>query len=847
MERRLFAWVVASTAFLFIYISLNRMFAPPLPPQEIGEDFGREEFAEEMRPAIDDLLADDNDVAIKPLSAAKPQWTTLGSFDPESGYHMLVYLNNRGAGIERIELTERNRNGRLRYRRVDVTGGYLGYLALRDRPGLPGPEIQVVGPGTPAAEAKATASGGGDGLVAGDCIVQINDQPVAVRRDLESSLRRYEPGTKVRVKVMRPIASDAAAEISEDPENAEGREEPEEADEVDEADEAEREVFDFVAVLSEQPLDLLRLSSRGGVDEIEGNLDRLSCLVSLSRVGNLSLRPSESTLPGLPSQTEAIWSVRQDAQERSAGEQAEFRLPMNSSGLQRVAGGSLELVRRYAIQPGSYLIDMEVQIENQTSSTQQLAYRVEGPNGLSLEGWWYSTKISRSMFSGAGARDLIYKNTGSQEVLWSPYDLLKEARKKQSPAAKVLISGNDPNAERELYYIGVDSQYFTVAFLPVEGKPYLTEFETAVGTLVSDIESIPRHQERAANSSFFLDSETVEVAAGQSLRHQFRLFAGPKDEGLMETHGLSSAIYYGWFPWVAKPLQWLLHALKNNLVFNYALAIVLLTLLVRLSLFPLGRRAALHAQKMQELAPELKKIADKYKDDMEGRLKAQRELQQRVGFNPLSGCLPMLIQLPIFMGLYRCLSVDIELRQAELYTGWQWCSNLAAPDMLYHWGDWLWEYLSGRGTGWLGPYFNILPMIVMGLFLLQQKLFMPPATDEQTAMTQKVMTYMMIFMGFLFFRVPSGLCIYFITSSLWGIAERKLVKNTLPPKPEGGYLSLGNAVADTGSGKTTAAAQGKPGSKDKSLADRINERFNPPPAKALPAAKRPRPKSKKRK
>ena len=140
----------------------------------------------------------------------------------------------------------------------------------------------------------------------------------------------------------------------------------------------------------------------------------------------------------------------------------------------------------------------------------------------------------------------------------------------------------------------------------------------------------------------------------------------------------------------------------------------------------------------------------------------------------------MFLQLPIFIGLYRALSVDIELRQAAFSGNIDWASNLAAPDMFAYWGDWLWGYLSGRGTGWLGPYFNILPVIVVVLFLAQQKMLMPPATDEQTAMTQKIMNIMTLMMGLFFFRVPAGLCIYFITSSLWGICERVLVKKTLP-------------------------------------------------------------------
>jgi len=87
---------------------------------------------------------------------------------------------------------------------------------------------------------------------------------------------------------------------------------------------------------------------------------------------------------------------------------------------------------------------------------------------------------------------------------------------------------------------------------------------------------------------------------------------------------------------------------------------------------------------------------------------------------------------------------------------------------------------SGQGIFGLGPYLNLLPMLTIVLFIWQQKMFMPPPTDEQAAMQQKIMKYMMIFMGLLFFKVASGLCIYFIVSSLWGIGERKVLPKTAP-------------------------------------------------------------------
>jgi YidC/Oxa1 family membrane protein insertase len=165
-----------------------------------------------------------------------------------------------------------------------------------------------------------------------------------------------------------------------------------------------------------------------------------------------------------------------------------------------------------------------------------------------------------------------------------------------------------------------------------------------------------------------------------------------------------------------------------------------------------------------------------------------QQLYRKHEMNPLGGCLPVLIQLPIFIGLWRALAVDIELRQAPLFgAGVQWCSNLAAPDMFYNWSRFMPSFIThGPGFFWLGPYLNVLPLITIGLFLWQQKMFMPEPTNEQAAMQQKIMKYMMIFMSLMFYKVPSGLCLYLIVSSLWGIAERKLV-----PPATGGIAAGG--------------------------------------------------------
>ena len=345
-----------------------------------------------------------------------------------------------------------------------------------------------------------------------------------------------------------------------------------------------------------------------------------------------------------------------------------------------------------------------------------------------------------------------------------------------------------PWVAEPLTYIGVDAQYFSAVLIPQPADPRVVWFAQSQPIRVGPADANLRH---LTNVSFRLTSLVHELAPGQEVSHSFLLFAGPKRPKLLAHYGLGELVYYGWFGWVAEVLAVLLHWFYE--VFrNYGIAIILLTALVRLCVFPLSKQQALGAQKMQELQPELKKIQEKYKNNLEARNKAIQELFRKHNYHPMSGCLVMLLQIPIFVALYRLLMVDVELRQAPLIAeSIRWCSNLAAPDMLFDWsGFWSalgWESVN-RGIGFfgLGPYFNLLPVITVALFLWQQKKLMPPPTDEQQMVQQKVMQFMMIFMGFLFFKVASGLCIYFIASSLWGLAERRFLPKPVPrPAPSG--------------------------------------------------------------
>ena len=351
-------------------------------------------------------------------------------------------------------------------------------------------------------------------------------------------------------------------------------------------------------------------------------------------------------------------------------------------------------------------------------------------------------------------------------------------------------------------FIGVDAQYFS-SFLIPQGADADKVWFSAWQPL--HYGKPPNELKNLTNTSFRVTSKSHELVAGASTAQQFQVFAGPKRPDLLNKYGLGDTITYGWFGPVARILLGVLHTFYA-VIPNYGIAIILLTALVRCCMFPVSRRQALSAQKMQQLQPEIKKLQEKYKNNLEARGKAQQELFRKHNYNPMGGCLIALIQLPIFVGLYRALMVDVELRQAPLISeSVRWASNLAAPDMLFDWSSFM-PALVTRGTGFLGlgPYFNLLPVIAIILFLWQSKKTMPPAMDEQAAMQQKMMQFMMIFMGIMFFKVASGLCLYFIVSSLWGIAERQFLPKTAapgssnsmapsPPRPAPGRDSSGDS------------------------------------------------------
>ena len=561
MERRLLTFIVASTAFFFVYITLRAKFGPPQEKQnpavaEVPADDQTEvpavdgEAGEPSEGSESDLtkpsVASDSLSDVAAQRPERPEWLTIGSMDPESGYYILVTLCSTGGGIERLELTERDSSGVLKYRRVDVNSGYLGYFAGSDLPDTDGVIVNVVGPGTPAAIA---------GMQVGDVIVGIDGKVVAMRDDLMKMMSETRPGQSIAVEVNR--AGDQRT---------------------------------FKVDLTEHPLDLMRLARDGGPDQIQGNLSRLSCLMTLSKVNRKNIGETNLSLPGLTNPMELNWdSISKDAE-------ASFTVELTQAEMEAVGGSALRIGRTYGLQKQSYALDMGFQVDNLSDAEQEIGVRLEGANGITLEGWWYSTRISPN-WTGAAARDIVFKTKSAGHELVGGFELLKAARGEERPNANPalprfgmtpLLFANDGNLDsREMSYVGVDSQYFTVAYVPPEGQSSLTSFERAGAGIASDPNSIIKHQERAVNPTFYLNTLSETLAPGKSMRQELRLFAGPKYPELLERFGLQECIYYGWFSAIAKVLGSLLHLFSG--VGNYALAIILLTLVVRGCMFPLSR------------------------------------------------------------------------------------------------------------------------------------------------------------------------------------------------------------------------------------------------------------------
>ncbi|MDZ4802629.1 MAG: membrane protein insertase YidC [Bryobacteraceae bacterium] len=309
---------------------------------------------------------------------------------------------------------------------------------------------------------------------------------------------------------------------------------------------------------------------------------------------------------------------------------------------------------------------------------------------------------------------------------------------------EVKVAKDGPATTGGTYsFAGIEDTYFLGVFLPRDRGTVRMQ------TVSDSVQLTPT------------DGETpvIGVGVGGDAKNEFQMFVGPKDINLLRRVNpkLEGAVDFGWFAIIAKPIFLSLHWLHDNYIPNYGWCIVALTILINMLLLPLKLSGMKGMKKMSSLQPEIQAINEKYKGIplTDPRKAHQNEevmaLYKKHGVNPLgAGCLPLVLQIPFFFAFYKVLSVVIELRGAN----WLWIPDLAQFD----------------------PWYLLPVVMVVTQFVLQK---MTPNTTADPAQ-QKMMMFMPLMFGFLFFKAQAGLVLYWLTSNIVGVVQQAFINKVTP-------------------------------------------------------------------
>src|SRR3989338_5805811 len=290
--------------------------------------------------------------------------------------------------------------------------------------------------------------------------------------------------------------------------------------------------------------------------------------------------------------------------------------------------------------------------------------------------------------------------------------------------------------------------------------------EKYFGETMGGFYSMPREDDLIAG----IEMRTVTIPAGSFVEQKFILYAGPSKITELKKIGyeFEESVNYGFFGGIAKILLASM-ALLNNIVHSWGLSIIILSVLLNVILFPLTLKSFNSMQKMHELHPQMEKLKAQHKDNPQKLNKEVMELYKKYNINPLSGCLPLLLQMPIFIALYQALTKSIDLRRANFL----WIKDLSMPDAV----------ALPFTAPIIGNNINILPIAMVILMVLQQKVsakVMGGAVTEAQRQQQRMMLVMMpIMFGFIFYNMPSGMVLYWVVSTILTIVEQyAILKNT---------------------------------------------------------------------
>ncbi len=275
-----------------------------------------------------------------------------------------------------------------------------------------------------------------------------------------------------------------------------------------------------------------------------------------------------------------------------------------------------------------------------------------------------------------------------------------------------------------------------------------------------------------------------ELAAGEATSAKFEIYAGPKDLNRLRSLGGNheEVMNFGMFGFVSKFLLWAMNLL-HGVLHSYAAAIIVLTLCIKSALWPLQNKATQSMKRMSLLSPKMTELREKYKDDPTKMNTELMGLYKKYSVNPFSGCLPMLVQIPIFFGFYSMLGTAIELRNSSFL----WINDLSQPDTVGH---------------FLGFPINLLPLLMAGSMVWQMGI--TPKTGDK--MQQRMMMFMPVIFVVFAYNYASGLSLYWTTQNIFSIVQLYLTRNQPLPTLE---EKKKPPVARTGGSSTTAKSRKK--------------------------------------
>lgn len=347
------------------------------------------------------------------------------------------------------------------------------------------------------------------------------------------------------------------------------------------------------------------------------------------------------------------------------------------------------------------------------------------------------------------------KNNSSREISFTPY--IRMLSGSESQMASVVETGGVVYANSKLDYTSWKKlNKKSVAYSTVRGTlGFAEQYWETLAAMDANDQTISL---KKTGDLYSAQTNAVPVKVAAKSEHTINtyVFAGPRMSNVLKTAenkipGITQTMDYGWFWFFAQPMLWMLNWLFA-LVGNYGVAIILMTIILRVLIWPLTRKSFVSTMKMQQMQPELQRVQKLYAND-KARLQVEMmRVYQTHRTSPMAGCLPMLIQIPIFFALYKALLISVPMRSAHFL----WISDLAVMD----------------------PYF-ILPILMGATMWLQQHLqTSKPQTNTSDVMasTQRVMKWMPVLFTFMFAWMPAGLVLYWTVSNLFGILQMYIIK-----------------------------------------------------------------------